>query len=89
MRVLKPKDHEPIRSVETHTEHRYRVVLDVAPKGDRRRQVTRTFDSLAQARDFVSKTRAGRSSGTYTAPSLRQSRSCRGAGSIRVSTSAL
>jgi integrase len=67
--VTNPRDGEPIRLVETGQGVRYRVVLDVAPPGSKRRQVTRTFDSIKAARDFVSTTRAGISSGTYMAPS--------------------
>lgn len=48
---------------------RYRVVVDVAAKGSPRRQVTRTVGTLAEARAFVNTTRAGLSSGTFTAPS--------------------
>jgi integrase len=69
VRITKPRDGEPIRLIDTERGVRYRVVLDVAPKGSPRRQVTRTLDSLAEARAFVNATRAGLSAGTYTAPS--------------------
>jgi hypothetical protein len=68
MRISQPKANEPIRIVETQRGVRYRVVIDISPTRTRR-QVTRTFDSLKQARDFVSITRAGLASGNYTAPS--------------------
>ena len=48
---------------------RYRVVLDTAPPGARRRQVTRTFDTIREARDFVSETRTALVRGNFTAPS--------------------
>lgn len=69
MRVSKPKEGEPIRLVETKTGHRYRVVLDIATAGAPRRQVTKTFDTLGKAREFVANTRAGIATGSYTAPS--------------------
>src|SRR4051794_18485066 len=69
MRISQPKADEPIRLVETKSGPRYRVVLDVAPAGAPRRQVTRTFDSIKQARTYIHETRAGLASGTYTAPS--------------------
>ncbi|WP_300389101.1 tyrosine recombinase XerC [uncultured Nocardioides sp.] len=69
MRVTKPRDGEPIRLVETERGVRYRVVLDTAPPGARRRQVTRTFDTIREARDFVSETRTALMRGNFTAPS--------------------
>ncbi|WP_183092963.1 site-specific integrase [Nocardioides stalactiti] len=48
---------------------RYRAVLDVAPPGAKRRQITRTFRTLGEARDFVTQIRAGISTGTYVPPS--------------------
>jgi len=74
-RIPQPKAHEPIRLIETKSGPRYRVVLDTAPKGAPRRQVTRTLPTLADARAFVIKTRAGLAGGNFTAPSkvtLRQ-----------------
>lgn len=68
-RISLPRDGEPIRLIETRTGHRYRVVLDVAPAGAPRKQLTRTFDSLTEARRFVIDTRASMSAGTFTAPS--------------------
>lgn len=67
-RVALPREGEPIRVVETAKGYRYRVVIDVAPKGAPRKQVTRTFDTLKAAREFVTATRAGITSGTYVAP---------------------
>ncbi|MEJ7707692.1 MAG: hypothetical protein WKF82_10785 [Nocardioidaceae bacterium] len=70
MRIRVPREGEPIRLVSTATGHRYRVVLDIAPKGaPRRRQVTRTFTSLSEARAFVDSTRAGLKAGTLAPPS--------------------
>ena len=40
-----------------------------APPGARRRQVTRTFDTIREARDFVSETRTALVRGNFTAPS--------------------
>jgi hypothetical protein len=48
---------------------RYRTVVDVAPKGAPRRQVTRTFRTLSEARTFVTETRAQVARGMYLAPS--------------------
>jgi integrase len=69
MRVTKPREGEPIRLVATATGQRYRVVVDTAPKGAPRRQVTRTFDTVREARAFVVETRERLAKGTYTAPS--------------------
>jgi integrase len=68
-RIPQPKTHEPIRLIETKSGPRYRAVLDTAPKGAPRRQVTRTLNTLAEARAFVTKTRAGLAAGNFTAPS--------------------
>lgn len=57
-RVSTPREDEPIRLIDTAKGHRYRVVLDVAQHHERRRQLTRTFDTLRQARGFVTATRA-------------------------------
>ncbi len=76
MRVTRPRDGEPIRLVQSATgQNRYRAVLDVAAKGAPRRQVTRTFDTLREARGFVDDTRSAVARGGFTAPSkvtLRQ-----------------
>lgn len=69
MRVTTPRDGEPIRLVETARGVRYRVVLDTAPPGARRRQVTRTFDTIREARGFVDETRTAVVRGAFTAPS--------------------
>lgn len=70
MRVTKPRPDEPIRLVQGKTGHRYRVVIDTAPRGaPKRKQVSRNFRTLQEARDFVSETRQRVSSGRYTAPS--------------------
>lgn len=68
-RVTPPREGEPIRLISTNAGHRYRVVLDVSPSGAPRKQITRTFDSLREARVFVSTTRASLSAGTFTPPS--------------------
>lgn len=68
-RVTQPREGEPIRIVATQAGHRYRAVLDVAPAGTPRKQLTRTFDSLREARDFVHTTRAKLATGTFAAPS--------------------
>ncbi|KAA1427871.1 site-specific integrase [Nocardioides antri] len=69
MRITKPKPGEPIRFVESKGGPRYRVVLDVSPKGASRRQVTRTYATLREARAFVEETRTRVRQGNYTAPS--------------------
>lgn len=68
-RITRPREGEPIRLVSTATGPRYRAVVDTAPPGAKRRQVTRTFRTLGGARDFVAQTRTGLSSGTYVPPS--------------------
>lgn len=68
-RIAKPREGEPIRLVSTEGGPRYRVVLDVAPPGSKRRQITRTFRTLGESRDFVAQIRAGISTGTYVPPS--------------------
>lgn len=67
-RVSQPKPGEPIRLVGTSKGTRYRVVLDVAPPGAPRRQVTRTFDTLTEAREFITETRSEAKRGHYIAP---------------------
>jgi len=69
MRTTQPRKGEPIRLVSTDSGHRYRVVLDIAPPGAKRRQVTRTFATIRAARDFVTATRHGLTSGSYAPPS--------------------
>jgi integrase len=69
MRVTQPREGEPIRVVMTASGPRYRVVLDVAPPGAKRKQITRTFLTLREAREFVTATRAGIASGAYIPPS--------------------
>lgn len=68
-RTSQPREGEPIRLVQTRGGTRFRVVLDVAAPGAPRRQITRTFNTLTDARDFITATRAGKRSGTYTPPS--------------------
>lgn len=70
MRITQPRPDEPIRLVQGKSGHRYRVVIDTAPKGaPKRRQVSRNFRTLQEAREFVTETRQRVSSGRYTAPS--------------------
>lgn len=68
MRVSEPKPHEPIRLITTNSGPRYRVVIDTAGPGQRRRQVTRTLPSLKAARAFVLETRAAVTGGSFIAP---------------------
>lgn len=67
-RILYPKPDEPIRLIETQSGPRYRVVLDVSPKGAPRKQVTKTLDSLVEARKFVTRTRAEVAAGDFAPP---------------------
>lgn len=69
MRITRPRADEPIRLIDTQRGPRYRVVLDVAPKGAPRKQVTKTLDSLREAREFINETRDRVSKGNYTVPS--------------------
>lgn len=68
-RVTQPGDAEPIRLIETKAGHRYRVVLDTSPAGVPRRQITRTFNTIREARKFVNDTRADLVAGSFTPPS--------------------
>lgn len=68
-RIPEPKQFEPIRRIETQSGHRYRVVMDVATKGARRKQVTKTFTTLTQARAFVVITKGQITKGTFLTPS--------------------
>lgn len=72
MRITRPKPGEPIRLIETSSsEPRFRVVLDAGVKPDgKRRQITRTFRGLGEARAFVTETRASIRRGTFLAPNL-------------------
>jgi integrase len=69
MRITRPKPGEPIRLIESGSgQIRYRVVLDAGVKADgRRRQVTRTFARLADARAYVAATRTAVAKGTFIA----------------------
>ena len=68
-RITEPRAGEPIRLTFTKGgAPRYRAVLDIAPPGAPRRQVSRNFETLRQARDFVAATRADLSRSTFTAP---------------------
>ena len=69
MRITKPRDDEPIRLVANKSGVKYRAVVATGQHPDgRRRQETRTFDTLRDARDWVSETRLSVKRGTYTAP---------------------
>src|SRR5690242_21943923 len=67
-RTPMPRPDEPIRTITTQGGLRYRAVVDISPKGAPRRQVTKTFDTLKQARSFVTETRASVAAGDFTAP---------------------
>ena len=68
MRVTKPRDDEPIRLVRTQTGIRYRAVIATGQHPDgRRRQETRTFDTLREAREWVSETKLAVKRGDYIA----------------------
>ena len=69
MRTTRPRKGEPIRLVSTASGVRYRAVLDISAQGAKRRQITRTFITIKAAREFVTATRAGITTGTYTPPS--------------------
>lgn len=64
-RQTEPRPGEPIRLTGAG---RYRVVLDIAPPGAKRKQLSRNFSSLKTARQFVNETRADLSRSTYIAP---------------------
>ena len=67
MRITRPRDDEPIRLVSTKTRPRYRAVISTGQHPDgRRRQETKTFDTLREARDWVSETRSAVKRGTHT-----------------------
>lgn len=69
MRISRPKDHEPIRLVETRGGYRYRCVVDTGYTPDgRRRQVTRTCATLTEAREWVAAVRSDVARGVFLAP---------------------
>ena len=68
-RIPAPRKDEPIRLVEAQQGPRYRVVLTTSPKGAPRKQTTRTFETLPEARRFVAQTRAQLARGDFAAPS--------------------
>lgn len=69
-RITKPRTGEPIRIITTGTgQIRYRVVLDAGVKADgKRRQLTQTFGKIADARTFVTETRASIGRGSFVVP---------------------
>ncbi len=69
MRISRPKEHEPIRLVETRGGYRYRCVVDAGDTPDgRRKQVTRTCATLTEAREWVAEVRSDVARGTYLTP---------------------
>lgn len=69
-RISRPRPDEPIRLVFTKAgEPRYRVTLDVAPKGAPRQQETTTHGTLTAARGYVVETKAQLAEGDYLQPS--------------------
>lgn len=68
MTVAQPKKHEPIRLRMTGVGPRYEVTWDVAPVNGRRKQKTKRFDSLTDARSFLLDLRARKAQGTYITP---------------------
>jgi integrase len=68
MRVSMPKPGEPIRLITTNGGPRYRSVLDTGGKGSDRKQATRTFATLAEARAWVDETRTEVRNGVFIQP---------------------
>jgi integrase len=82
MRITTPREDEPIRlacpgkcptrgreSARHEGAHRYRAVISTGTHADgKRRQSTRTFDTLSEAREWVSETRLAVKRGTFAAP---------------------
>ncbi|PRB04971.1 hypothetical protein CQ047_16055 [Microbacterium sp. MYb72] len=66
-----PERSEPIRRIESRGVARFRVVLDTSAKGQARQQVTRTCDTLAEARAFVETTREHVRRGTFSRDDVR------------------
>ena len=64
------KQHEPIRKIAlADGTVRWRCVVDVGTTKDgQRRQATRTFSTMKEARGFVASTRVAITTGTYVAP---------------------
>lgn len=61
-----PWRSEPIRRIESRGRVRFRSVVNVSPKGAARKQETATFDTLAEAREHVERTREQVHRGTYS-----------------------
>lgn len=68
MTAAKPRQGEPIRTVEVRGQVRYRAVVDVARPGEPRKQRTATFDTIKAARTWVNTTRSQVATGSYFAP---------------------
>ena len=66
-RTSNPRPDEPIRLIMTQRSARFRVVLDVSKHP--RKQITKTFDTLAEARAFVGQTRNSVREGSFTTSS--------------------
>jgi integrase len=69
MRITHPRPDEPIRLIQTKTGHRYRVVIDTAAAGAPRRQISRNFRTIREARDWVTETRDKVAKNAFVAPS--------------------
>ncbi len=69
MTVAQPKKHEPIRFRAAKSGPRYDVTLDVGPKGGPRKQSTRTFASLDEARAYVTDAKSQMQRGVFSTPS--------------------
>lgn len=71
MRITRPRPDEPIRLIENKAGVKYRAVIGTGTHADgRRRQETRTFDTLTEARTWVSETRLAVKRGTHTSPDI-------------------
>jgi integrase len=69
MRISRPRPDEPIRLIENKGSVKYRAVISTGQHPDgKRRQSTRTFDTLTDAREWVSETRLSVKRGTFAAP---------------------
>ena len=68
-RITRPREDEPIRLVDSRGGPRYRAVITTGTHPDgRRRQTTRTFTTLTEAREWVAETRLAVRRGTFAAP---------------------
>lgn len=68
-RLTRPREDEPIRLVQNKTGPKYRAVISTGTHADgKRRQTTRTFDTLTEAREWIAETRLAIKRGTFAAP---------------------